>query len=125
VLHASTGKGDEDEGASGFAEQPDLQEGRVLLGFRADAVVGIEEHYVGAIKCPSFACSGRYRLTMKQRACRPDRRPLKRSNAALRQRRKPRVQFFIKHTPSRLVVPFEVPSIGAPIVSPARNTTRC
>ena len=118
------GKGDEDDGASGFAEQPDFREGRVLFSFLADAGVGIEKHDVSAIKraslaySPCAALATGYRFAMKQRAFwRPDRRPLKRRNATFRQRRKPGVQFFIEQPPRWLLDPFEVPSVRASIVS--------
>ena len=59
VLHASAGKGDENDGAAGFAHQPDFRKGRVLFGFPADAVVGIEKHDVRAVERAPLAYSPR------------------------------------------------------------------
>src|SRR5579875_2456967 len=95
VLHASARKGDEDDGASRFAQQPDFRKGRVFLSFLADAVVGIEKHDIRAADRASLAYSprtavgaGRHWLAMKQRAFRPDHRQFKCGDTAFRQGRK-------------------------------------
>lgn len=130
VRHVPARKCDEDDGASGPAQQPDFREGRVFLCFPAYAVVGIEKQNVGSIKRASLAYtprmsfdSGWHRLAMKQRSFRPDHRLFEGGNAAFRQGRKTCVQFLVKCAPCRLVSPFKMPTIRAPIVT--RSVVPC
>ncbi|GAA0194448.1 hypothetical protein GCM10009081_06420 [Brevundimonas nasdae] len=118
VFHVPARKCDEDDGASGFAQQPDFREGCVFFGFPTDAVIGIEKQNVGSIKRAPLASSprgsfhaGRHRLAMKQRSFRPDHRLFEGFNAAFRQGRKTCVQFFIKRAPRRLISPFKMPTV--------------
>lgn len=89
-----------------------------------DTVIGIKKHNIRGFESTSFARSPgtpldarRHGFAIKQRSSRPDRCPFKRGDAAFRQGRKPRMQFFIRRPPGRFFAPFEMPTIWAAVGS--------
>ncbi len=124
MLQVPSGKGDEDDGASGFTQQPDFRTGGVLLCLRADAVVRIEENDIRAVERAALVHSPgisfkarRHWLAVEKRSFRPNRRLFERSDAAFWQRGKTGVKLRIKQSSCRFVAPFQMPSIRSSIVT--------